>query len=231
MVCKLQQQKKYKQIQWQLFFMALFVLLFFLFSLLSPLLVGLIGFIKRILNFGVKVKKLIMLKRLLDLRFSSFCFFFLFCFSLFVQQYFKNLSRKKRCIWQWAISVSLAVLTSLITILYFTHPGVVLIYTDFNFPSSIPFVITSTISLFLWIDLWAYFSHRILHIPFLYLWCHKVHHAYRQPTAFSGLGLHPVDMIFVQGGVFLGMHLSFSSSFFLSLHSFFNFSLSHFTSF
>ena len=58
-----------------------------------------------------------------------------------------------------------------------------------------PWFIASLVVYFLWIDCWAYFGHRALHLSFLYKSYHKLHHAYKQPTAFSGLALHPVDMI------------------------------------
>ena len=63
-------------------------------------------------------------------------------------------------------------------------------------------LVVSTVLYFLWIDLWAYVAHRALHFPVLYKAVHKVHHVYKQPTAFSGLGLHPVDMVFLQAGVY-----------------------------
>jgi lathosterol oxidase len=60
---------------------------------------------------------------------------------------------------------------------------------------------------FLWIDAWAYLAHRVLHWPFFYKRFHKVHHEYKQVTAFSALALHPVDMVMLQGGVFVGLYI------------------------
>lgn len=40
--------------------------------------------------------------------------------------------------------------------------------------------------------------HRMLHIPFLYKHFHKLHHTYKQPTAFSVTALHPVETVGMQ---------------------------------
>lgn len=40
--------------------------------------------------------------------------------------------------------------------------------------------------------------HRIYHKPFLYKKFHKVHHVYKQPTAFSVTAIHPVEIISMQ---------------------------------
>ncbi len=33
---------------------------------------------------------------------------------------------------------------------------------------------------------------------------HKTHHVYKQPTAFAAMGLHPLEFLLVQGGVYAG---------------------------
>lgn len=58
------------------------------------------------------------------------------------------------------------------------------------------------IAYFLFIDAWAWFAHRLMHRPWWYKRFHKVHHAYKAPSPFSALGLHPVDMVTLQGGVY-----------------------------
>ena len=52
-----------------------------------------------------------------------------------------------------------------------------------------------------------YWYHRLFHIPFLYKWSHKVHHQFKQPTAYAGLATHPVE--------FLGALVISGSQFFL----------------
>ena len=50
--------------------------------------------------------------------------------------------------------------------------------------------------LLLW-DFVFYVLHRwVLHHPALYWWCHSGHHAFRPPTAFSGIAVGPIDVIF-----------------------------------
>jgi sterol desaturase/sphingolipid hydroxylase (fatty acid hydroxylase superfamily) len=60
---------------------------------------------------------------------------------------------------------------------------------------------------FLWIDLWAYLGHRALHMRPLYRRFHKLHHAYKFPTAFTALAVHPVDMAILQGGIYVGLYV------------------------
>lgn len=40
--------------------------------------------------------------------------------------------------------------------------------------------------------------HRIYHTPFLYKHFHKLHHKYKQPTAFSVTAIHPVESLSIQ---------------------------------
>lgn len=47
-------------------------------------------------------------------------------------------------------------------------------------------------------DYGAYLTHRLYHFPFLYRHFHKLHHKYKQPTAFSVTALHPVEFIHMQ---------------------------------
>ncbi|KAG5867749.1 hypothetical protein JTB14_019211 [Gonioctena quinquepunctata] len=47
-------------------------------------------------------------------------------------------------------------------------------------------------------DYWTYWIHRIYHWPFLYKNFHKVHHKYKQPTAFSVTAIHPFEAANIQ---------------------------------
>uniref|UniRef100_A0A8D8UJ81 Lathosterol oxidase n=2 Tax=Cacopsylla melanoneura TaxID=428564 RepID=A0A8D8UJ81_9HEMI len=47
-------------------------------------------------------------------------------------------------------------------------------------------------------DYSTYWNHRLYHTPFLYKNFHKVHHRYKQPTAFSVTAIHPVEMLHIQ---------------------------------
>ncbi|CAG9863741.1 unnamed protein product [Phyllotreta striolata] len=48
------------------------------------------------------------------------------------------------------------------------------------------------------LDFETYWIHRIYHFPFLYKHFHKLHHKYKQPTAFSVTAIHPVEAINIQ---------------------------------
>lgn len=54
-------------------------------------------------------------------------------------------------------------------------------------------------AIFIWQDYLTYWGHRIFHTPFLYKHFHKLHHTYKQPTAFSVTAIHPVEFLFFQG--------------------------------
>lgn len=47
-------------------------------------------------------------------------------------------------------------------------------------------------------DYSTYWIHRIYHIPILYKNFHKLHHKYKQPTAFSVTAIHPVEAVHIQ---------------------------------
>merc|ERR1711976_651622 len=51
---------------------------------------------------------------------------------------------------------------------------------------------------FIWQDYITYWGHRIFHYPWLYKNFHKLHHTYKQPTAWSATAIHPVEFCFFQ---------------------------------
>ncbi|KAK7079319.1 hypothetical protein SK128_021123 [Halocaridina rubra] len=51
---------------------------------------------------------------------------------------------------------------------------------------------------FVWQDYLTYWHHRMYHTPFLYKNFHKLHHKYKQPTAFSVTAIHPVEFLHMQ---------------------------------
>nr|XP_045614083.1 delta(7)-sterol 5(6)-desaturase erg32-like [Procambarus clarkii] len=51
---------------------------------------------------------------------------------------------------------------------------------------------------FIWQDYMTYWHHRIYHMPFLYKHFHKLHHKYKQPTAFSVTAIHPFEFLHMQ---------------------------------
>lgn len=52
--------------------------------------------------------------------------------------------------------------------------------------------------LFIYQDYATYWLHRLYHTPFLYKNFHKLHHKYKQPTAFSVTAIHPVESLHIQ---------------------------------
>jgi len=51
---------------------------------------------------------------------------------------------------------------------------------------------------FIWQDYLTYWHHRIYHTPWLYKNFHKLHHTYKQPTAFSVTAIHPFEFLHMQ---------------------------------
>ncbi|XP_075210910.1 putative methylsterol monooxygenase DDB_G0269788 [Lycorma delicatula] len=47
-------------------------------------------------------------------------------------------------------------------------------------------------------DYLVYLLHRLYHTPYLYKKFHKLHHKYKQPTAFSVTAIHPVEILHIQ---------------------------------
>ncbi|XP_028027329.1 cholesterol 25-hydroxylase-like [Bombyx mandarina] len=52
--------------------------------------------------------------------------------------------------------------------------------------------------IFIYIDYTTYIMHRLYHTPWLYKHFHKLHHKYKQPTAFSVTAIHPVEIMHIQ---------------------------------
>ncbi|XP_059047780.1 uncharacterized protein LOC131843181 [Achroia grisella] len=52
--------------------------------------------------------------------------------------------------------------------------------------------------IFIYADYTTYILHRLYHTPWLYKHFHKLHHKYKQPTAFSVTAIHPVEIMHIQ---------------------------------
>jgi lathosterol oxidase len=55
-------------------------------------------------------------------------------------------------------------------------------------------------------DLWTYTKHRALHSKWLYAF-HRSHHYFKDPTAFAGFAIHPVETIWTFAPIFLWTYL------------------------
>ena len=59
------------------------------------------------------------------------------------------------------------------------------------------------------IDVWFYVTHRALHLPLLYKWIHKFHHAFKAPAAIACVYANPIEFCVGNvGGVVLGPALT-----------------------
>ncbi|GJQ72876.1 hypothetical protein Trydic_g1524 [Trypoxylus dichotomus] len=80
---------------------------------------------------------------------------------------------------------------------YISNGGYSTIYYDlFEYPIWWFFLQFAVI--FIYQDYVTYWLHRIYHRPFLYKHFHKMHHKYKQPTAFSVTAIHPVESTHIQ---------------------------------
>lgn len=52
----------------------------------------------------------------------------------------------------------------------------------------------SIVTYFVYMEVALYYSHRMLHFPIFYKSIHKYHHRYKQPTPFSTLAMHPLEL-------------------------------------
>ncbi|CAK9007017.1 6) desaturase) (Sterol-C5-desaturase) [Durusdinium trenchii] len=48
---------------------------------------------------------------------------------------------------------------------------------------------------YLWVDFYSYWMHRLLHHKAIYKYVHKWHHRYKCPTAFGAFAIHPIEYI------------------------------------
>jgi len=58
----------------------------------------------------------------------------------------------------------------------------------------LPLVIAQTTAAVLVLDAWLYWKHRLLHTRWLFGF-HRAHHVYRDPTAFAGFAVGPVESL------------------------------------
>lgn len=52
--------------------------------------------------------------------------------------------------------------------------------------------------IFVWQEYIMYWGHRIYHYPYFYKKFHKMHHAFKYPTAFSVTAIHPLELMSMQ---------------------------------
>lgn len=99
--------------------------------------------------------------------------------------------------------------------------GVTKIYFD-PFQYGLVWYFLSWIVHYIWIEGFAYFVHRMFHIPYLYGKFHKLHHSFQPPTAFSAVAFHPIEFaIYVLGGqlIFFFIPIHFTVMIILGIHA------------
>ncbi|KAL1490317.1 hypothetical protein ABEB36_013032 [Hypothenemus hampei] len=80
---------------------------------------------------------------------------------------------------------------------YISNGGYSTVYYRMNEYGWIWFVLQFPV-VFIYQDYTTYWLHRMYHWPFLYKHFHKLHHRYKQPTAFSVTAIHPVESVHIQ---------------------------------
>lgn len=63
-------------------------------------------------------------------------------------------------------------------------------------PFNIYFIIKNLLFSIILLDFFFYYCHKIMHIPILYKWSHKLHHQYRISVGMEALYLHWFDLYF-----------------------------------
>jgi len=77
------------------------------------------------------------------------------------------------------------------------NDGYTTIYYDFG-KHGLVWTLLELPIVFVTTDYITYWLHRIYHMPFLYKHFHKLHHTYKQPTAFSVTAIHPIEFLNIQ---------------------------------
>ncbi|PNF32539.1 hypothetical protein B7P43_G02459 [Cryptotermes secundus] len=93
-------------------------------------------------------------------------------------------------------SLSLFVVSSISSVLscYISNGGWSRIYYQFDEYTWIWWFLQWPV-IFIFQDYGTYWFHRTYHTPFLYKHFHKMHHKYKQPTAFSVTAIHPLEIM------------------------------------
>ena len=108
-------------------------------------------------------------------------------------------------------SVKSEIINSLIALLVFTVVDILIyvaqlkgytrIYTNINQYGWV-YLIFSVAAMILMHDAWFYFTHRLMHHPILYRHVHRVHHQSTDTSPFTGLSMHPFEVL-MDAGIFV----------------------------
>lgn len=68
-------------------------------------------------------------------------------------------------------------------------------FTPLTDPLSVAKLAGSVLVLMLLHDTWFYWTHRWMHLPFVYRWVHKIHHRSTNPSPWASFSFHPLEAI------------------------------------
>ena len=68
------------------------------------------------------------------------------------------------------------------------------VYTD-PLQHGVVWLVLSLPALIIWQDIHFYWTHRLLHTPWLFRHVHSVHHRSRQPSPFAAFSFHPIEAL------------------------------------
>lgn len=80
------------------------------------------------------------------------------------------------------------------------HHGYTLLYTDVN-RYGWGYLLLSTAAAIVLHDAWFYWTHRLMHHPWLYHRVHRIHHLSTDPTPWAAFAFHPLEAV-VEAGIF-----------------------------
>jgi sterol desaturase/sphingolipid hydroxylase (fatty acid hydroxylase superfamily) len=86
-----------------------------------------------------------------------------------------------------------------VAVLYAKHYGITRIYDNWRQYGVIYFFLSLPIMILI-NDAWFYWTHRLLHVPFLYRLAHRVHHQFENPTPWAAFAFHPLEAL-LQAGI------------------------------
>ncbi|CAH0553155.1 unnamed protein product [Brassicogethes aeneus] len=87
--------------------------------------------------------------------------------------------------------------TSALLACYISNGGYSTVYYNFSEYGWLWYILQWPV-VFIYMDYVTYWLHRMYHLPCLYKRFHKLHHKYKQPTAFSVTAIHPFEALHIQ---------------------------------
>jgi Delta7-sterol 5-desaturase len=131
----------------------------------------------------------------------AYCIFYLLKFKALQKLKIQNEFPANKMIRQeilYSVSTLMIFCLTSSMIFYFYSLGITRIYVDLH-QYSIYYFVTSILIMVLLHDAYFYWTHRLLHIPFIFKRAHMVHHRSINPTPWSSFSFHPYEAILSTG--------------------------------